>query len=65
MAEITRQGRRWRKCFFWQSMGVLALPVFPGAAALYLGKNLGIIIGIGKSGFFSSYADGFFLTKIL
>ena len=46
-------------------MGLLAFPVFPGTAALYLGKNLGIIIGIGKSGFFSSYADGFFLTKIL
>ena len=46
-------------------MGVLALLVCPGAAALYLGKNLGIIIGIGKSGFFSSCADGFSLTKIL
>ena len=48
-----------------QSMGLLAFPIFPGTAALYLGKNLGIIIGIGKSGFFSSCADGFSLTKIL
>ena len=44
-------------------MGLLAFPVFPGTAALYLGKNLGIIIGIGKSGFFSSCADGFPLQR--
>ena len=62
---MTQSKGQMAEMLFQAVHGVTGVSGITWTAALYLGKNLGIIIGIGKSGFFSSCADGFSLTKIL
>lgn len=62
---MTQSKGQMAEMLFQAVHGVTGVSDIPWDCSPLPWQNLGIIIGIGKSGFFSSCADGFSLTKIL